>query len=301
MGLFRRSIKPSIPPVLAEPLSRVADRIGVGPITWRGEGAEFVIRGAQRLVPTLSLQSLFPSSTMAMHDSVLGLKLAELLGVVPPPESLADFETLRPFLRPRLEHRRELTGPRRTMCRREVFGDLLEAVAIGSGPGSPLVTSAHLDVWGTEFEPLRQEAVQSLTKMLGKENLREVEDADGVLALVSEAEQAASGALILDHIAPIGSRAAEFGVVFSVPHDEVLLLLPIIPNAGPGGLAAIVQATFTMAGALEAPLSDQVFWWRSDAVEHLPMTSIEEGTTRRVHLEAKGPIEELLRILGAID
>lgn len=212
--------------------------------------------------------------------------------------SAAAFERERPRLRPRLVHPRELAGPRRAMCRREAFGGLLRAIALGPEPGAPLLTTALLDRWPVDFDEAFEIALMNFRRRVGPEHVADVEGAGGVRALLASPEQAAAGALSLSHLIPRGEPGA--GVLFSVPHEDVLLLIPVRAGGGAEVLASIVQATVELSAAHGEPLSDQVFWGRGERIDHLPMTLVQERRGQRVHLDAQGPSAELLRLLGAM-
>ena len=282
-------------------IESAADLIGVAPVRWTRDGCEVRVRDRGRVLPTLTLASIIPPESDRQGRNLVPLSLAELLEINPPSEALFDFRSLQSILRPRLVHPRELSGPRRTMCRREVFGGLLSSVSIGSSSSAPLVTTLILDQWGVGFERVLSIATANLMGALSDQPLHEVVGAGGVLALVSETEQAVSAAFLLGRLTSSGRASGEHGIVFSVPHDEVLLILPVCENAGADPLASMVQTTLQLAQASPRPLSQELFWWREGVVSPLPMTVVVEGKTSRVHLEAKGVLEELLRILGALD
>ncbi len=219
-------------------------------------------------------------------------------------EDAAGFDAVRALLRPRIFHRRELAGPRRAMCRREAFGGLLKAVALGPGPSAPLVTTQVLDTWPVTFEQALQIAGDNLRSLIGPDDLDAVEGAAGVVALTARSrrtglEQPAAASLILDRMFP--RRGAPNGVVFSLPSEEVLLALPVREAAGVEGLAILVQLTMSLVQENEEPLSEQLFWWRSGSAVPILFTQVEDQRSTRVHLEAHGPNHDLLLILGAID
>lgn len=279
-------------------LDAAAAVLHVGPVKWRRRNAEFMRRGSPVRVDAALIRRAFAVSMKA--DTTTGvLALSELLAVIPPADALTDKQRLRPLLRPRLLHPRELSGPRRAMCRREVFGGLLHAIAIGPGPNAPLVTTAILDRWGVEFEDLAIHAAGNLRRRIKPDNLLEVEGSGGLMVLMHDDEQASAAALILDQIIP--HRMRRHGIVFAAPTADALLLLPVVEGSGADGLAATVQSCYSMARDCDDPLSEQVFWHQGGKVHVLPMTAVEDRRSRRIHIEARGVLEELLRILGVVE
>lgn len=279
-------------------VEKSAELLGDGALQWKHEHAEFV-RGEQRTrVPVESLRRIL--KVKPGNDPVLAaIALAPLVGVSPPASILGDHSRLRHLLRPRLIHPRELQGPHRLMCRRETFGELLQAVAFGPRHDAPLLTTAVLDEWDESFESVFAEACRNYAEFVTNRDVLEVQGAPGLLALLHDREQAASAVFIMDRLFP--PDLLPHGVVFAVPAGEVLLVFPVIENAGPDGLASIVQAAFSMSRERHDPLSDRTFWRRDGGIIELPMTSVEDRTSRRVHIEARGPLEDLLRVLGAIE
>lgn len=279
-------------------LEHAAALLEEGSLRWRRGGAEFVRREHRAAVTVESLKRILKSKLN--DDPILAaIALAPIVGVAPPARILADQARLRHLLRPRLIHPRELAGPQRLMCRRETFGGLLQAIALGPRLDAPLVTTAVLDQWEATFERAFADACLNYQQAVTNRDILEVQGAPGLLALLHEREQAASAAFIIDRLFP--PDLLPHGVVFAVPGDEVMLAFPVIENAGPDGLAAIVQATFSMSRERQDPLSDRSFWRRAGTIIELPMTAVEDRTSRRVHIEARGPLEDLLRVLGAIE
>jgi hypothetical protein len=230
----------------------------------------------------------------------LTLRLADLLGLPATPEAMHDFAAARPLLRPRLVNARRLAqGPRRTMCRREAWGDLVVGVSVGSTSHRSFVSTRQLDDWSMEFEDVLDAAIDNLRVAIDSSHLHDVDGAPGLLAILNDTEPAASATLLLPEVLP---GAEEYpGVLLSTPTEETLLVLPIEHDMGAPPLVGIVHATYAIAGSHDEPLSDQVFWRRGDDVIHIPTTWIEEPSSRRVHLEAEGVVEELLRLLGELD
>lgn len=277
-------------------LREAVGRLGLSmPKVRKGE-AEFAGRAEPRVASIEQVTRVLDASS---SPTVASFELAGLLDLSPPVEAFASLAELKDCLRPRLLHPREMTGVRRSMCRRETFDELLHAIAVGGSPRAPLVTTAVLDRWGVDFDTAAQIARDNLAARLGPQNFHEVSDAPGLIALIHDHEQAASGAFVLDHLFP--SEFARHGVVFSTPREDVLLALPVTEEGGPDALAAMVRATFAMAHEEGELLSEHIHWWRNGSYIYLPMTAVEEGRSRRIHVEAKGPLEDLLRILGAIE
>lgn len=272
--------------------------LGIGPPRWRWKHAEFRHLSEPRPVSVDVLRRLLRSDPSG-DEVVCAIGLAAAVGVQPPPEMLTDVSRIAHLLRPRLLHPRELQGPRRLMCRREAFGGLIRAIALGPRDDAPLITTAVLDRWRAEFDDIFARAVSNLANRMTNRHILEVQGAPGLLALLHEREQASSGVFILDRLFP--PDLLPHGVVFATPGPEVLLAFPVIEGAGPDGLAAIVQASFSMAHEREEPLSERVFWHRDQRTIELPMTAVQDRKSRRIHIEARGPIEDLLRILGAIE
>lgn len=279
-------------------IGQAASLLAVGAPRWRRGHVEFAGRSDLAAVSVESLRRILKHRTS--DDPVLfAIALSPLVGVAPPIGVLADMPRLRHLLRPRLLHPRELQGPRRLMCRRETFGGLLQAIALGPRLDAPLVTTPALDQWHAEFEDVFADACRNYSKEVTNKNILEVQGAPGLLALLHEREQAAAAAFIIDSLFP--PDLLPHGVVFAAPGAEVLLAFPVIENAGPDGLAAIVQASFSMSRERDDPLSERAFWKRGGATIELPMTAVEDRKSRRIHIEARGPLEDLLRILGAIE
>ncbi len=190
------------------------------------------------------------------------------------------------------------------MCRREAFGDLLMAVALGPGSSASLVTTRILDTWPVTFEQVLEIARDNLRSLIGSDDFDTVEGAAGVVALTARSrrpgfEQPAAAALIIDRLFP--RRVAPNGVVFALPSEEVLLALPVKEAAGVEGLAILVQLTMSLVQESDEPLSDQLFWWREGSAVPILFTQVEDKRSKRVHLEAHGANHDLLLILGALD
>lgn len=284
-------------------VERASGLLGIGTPRWRRGRAEFTHRAEPTNVPVDSIRRVLRQTwTEEGDEPALAVGLSPLVGVAPTREVLQDPARLQRLLRPRLLHPREMQGPRRLMCRREAFGGLLRAIALGPRGDAPLVGTEALDLWGADFEDVFAGACENFAAAATNKNILEVQGAPGLLALLHEREQASASPFIMDRLFP--ADLLPNGVVFAVPRAEVFLALPVIENAGPDGLAAIVQAGFSMAregGAASPALSERAFWRRRGEIVELPMTAVEDRKSRRVHIEARGVMEDLLRILGAIE
>ncbi|MDX2115886.1 MAG: hypothetical protein SFZ24_09765 [Planctomycetota bacterium] len=274
-----------------------ARALGIEGPRWARDGATFTHRNEPRHLDLAELEARFERPDRPVPISALAL--AAGLRITPGPDVIADFQLMKPLLRPRILHERELSGPRRAMCRRDTFGGMLQAVAVGGESAAPLVTSQTLDRWGIDFEPLFDQACANLAAVLGPEHLHSVSAAPGVLSLLHDWETVSGAAFVLDALFP--RDFAVSGVVFSVPHQNLLLAMPVSPGAGAEGLAGLVQVIYMAADSPAELLSTSVFWWRDGVATYLPMTAVEDGRSRRIHMEARGPLDELLRILGALD
>lgn len=277
-------------------LDEASGLLDLGPARWKRSEAQFTLRNETVALDINSVQAILSDQCDATG---VALSLAQALDFNPSLEFFDNPKRFQTYFRPRVVHPRELAGPKRAMCRRETFGGLLQAIAIGPGPKAPFVTSPMLDRWHAEFNDLSSVACANLASKLTNKDILEVQGAPGLLALLHDVEQASSAAFILDHLFP--PDLLPHGVVFAVPAQEALVALPVIQNEGPDGLAAIVQASYSLANERDDPLSEHTFWRRGGEVIDLPMTAVHDERSRRIHIEAKGPLEDLLRILGAIE
>lgn len=317
---FRKST--SLPQPVRAIFARAFELLDTRILKWRGTTA--VLQRRERVFEHNVFEHLdvLDSSPGETPEQPLAIYLATRLGL-PLPDSLAlDLDLIRPWLRARLVHPRVLEGPARAMCRREAFADeararggrapaegtepntggsgLLLAVGIGGSRSISFVTTRALDLWGLTFEEVVMIGADNIRRLVSPDDLSEVDGAPGVLALVdSSGEVGASAVLVLDRLIPDASN--ETGILFSVPGDDACLLLPVRPGAGAASLAAMVQMTYALAAERDLPLSERIFWSRRGRVSSLPMTAVVEGDSRRVHLEASGETEELLRILGELE
>ncbi len=280
-----------------ESLERSLRGLGCEVTRWRGRLAS-VRRGDERFHLSLDVvASLLDEPVASIGESELTLLVADLLGLPVEHSLLLDLSLVRPMLRPRLVNVRELEGPSRSMCRRELHGDLLTAVSVGSGSRRTFVTSRLLDAWSLEFGEVMLVARENLRGALDTSSVVDCQGADGLLAVAHEREPASASVLILEDLLP--GVTASPGVVWSAPSDETLLLLPVEAGSGIESLSALIQATFAIAHEQSQPLSEQVFWRVDDSTWRLPLTWVEEGRARRVHLEAEeGVMAELLAVLG---
>lgn len=280
-----------------ELLKQALSALGLEPPRWKRRGVVFLARGEACEFEPDQIQAMLRSCEGSA--ALAALALAESLDLSPPADIFSDPKPFTRLLRPRLVHPRELQGPRRAMCRRDAVGELLQAVSIGSSAAAPLVTSSILDTWGAHFEDLCAVAADNLARCVTNKHVLEVQGAPGLLALLHDDEPAASAFFIVDRLFP--ADLLPHGVVFAVPVPEVFLAFPVIEDAGPDGLASIVQASYSMAHEHESPLSERAFWRRRGDNVELPMTAVQDRKSRRIHIEARGPLEDLLRILGAIE
>lgn len=311
---FRNS--PRLPREVEEVFERAVARLGGSRFKWKGVTLSFVRRDVRRDFNTAEHLEILDNAPGRTPVDGMAIYLGARLGL-PLPEDLAlDLKIVRPWLRPRVLHRRVLEGPLRAMCRREAFvleqderrepaeaGDraeeLITGVGIGGASTATYVTTRALDVWGLTFDEVMLIAVENLRGLVSPADVRDVEGSEGVLAVVDDTlETGASAALVLDDLMP--EAGWETGVLFSVPRQDVTLILPVRPGAGARCLAALMQTVFAMHAEGEHPLSERVFWKRAGTIDHVPMTSVVEGGARRVHLEARGVVEDLLRVLGEI-
>lgn len=276
-----------------------ATMLDLGRPQWRGERVEFR-RGQLELgIALAALQRTLRDPTRPRTLLVDALALAGGLGVAPPAEALSDLDEVRPLLRPRLLHHRELNGPRRAMCRRESVGGLLQAIAIGPEWTAPLVTTAVLDRWPVSFEEALDLSLANMRRVVGPDAVHELEDAPGVFAVVHPRETVSSALPIVPSLTPEQPKA--LGIVAALPVPDVLLLLKVVPRDGVRTLAGLVDATVSMFAQAREPLHDQLVWCREGRLEALVMTFVEERGSRRVQFDAEGAVGELLTILGAVD
>ncbi|HBS29598.1 MAG TPA: hypothetical protein DEB06_09160 [Phycisphaerales bacterium] len=283
-------------------VSRVEDAaalLGLGRPAWRPDRAAFRRGELDLSIALPALVRLLRDRTRAGVLLFDALALAGGLGIAPPPEALRDFDLLRPLLRPRLLHPRELTGPRRAMCRRESVGGLMQAIALGPEWTAPLVTSASLDRWPVSFEEALDLALGAMRGAVTPNCVHELEDAPGVAAVVHPHEVVSSALPIVESLLP--GQARDLGVVAAVPAPEVLLLLRVVPRDGVRTLAGLVDASLGLYNQSNDPLHDQLVWWRDGRLEPLTMTFVQERGSRRVQFDAEGAVGDLLRILGAVD
>ncbi len=270
-------------------------------ILWKRKGEFIVSKGDRRL--SLGLETVRSGLDV---DSVeltsvpdVALMLTDLLALAVP-ERLADsIELCRPYLRPRLVPPSDLSGPVRGMCRREAWGPLSWGVSIGLRSRRSFVTSRLLDRWGLEYDDLMMLAIGNLNEAFTPDLVCEVSGVEGLSAVMHDREPAASAVLLLDQLIPCDGPS--LGHVFSTPTEATLLAMPVQAGGGADALALLVQGTYAVAAEHSASLCDQIFWRREATTTLLPMTWVEEGGSRRVHLEAEGEISHLLRILGEID
>lgn len=308
LGPFRR--KPTLPPEIREVFAAALSHLETRVVKWKGVVAVCDRKGRDLEINTAEHLQVLDNTPAKTPPIGLAIYLATRLGL-PLPESLAlDLKTVRPWFRSRVLHRRVLDGPSRGMCRRPAFADpgaeagpvdeLITAVSIGGSRSTAFVTTRSLDEWGLSFEEVQMIGDENLKALLSPDDLRDVDGAEGVLAVIdSTQETGASACRVIDTLLP--EIDPEIGVLFAVPADDTMLALPIRAGAGAKSLAALVQVTYAIAAERDEPLSEQVLWKRNGRVVRVPMTSVHEGGARRVHLEADGVVEDLLRLLGELE
>lgn len=315
---FRKA--PRLPREVEEVFERALSRLDAKPLKWKGIVLRFERRGVPHKLNTadhLDILDNIPANTPVDGMAVyLGARLG-----FPLPEDLAlDLRAVRPWLRPRVLHTRVLEGPARAMCRRAAFTpvaddappapppapDLITAVSIGAGRTATFVTTRALDTWGLGFEDVLALALNNLRALINPSDLRDADGAAGVLTLTDPTlETGAAASLVLEHLLPELDPHA--GALFAVPSDATTVVLPVRSGAGAKALASLVRAVYAIAAEQDTPLSETIFWHRPAKrggrpdIIAVPMTSVQEGGARRVHLEAQGVVEDLLRILGEID
>lgn len=265
---------------------------------WRN--GECVVQWQDRSFPVRldTLAHQVPIDIPSAEPEELAFAIAGILGLALPDRLLFDFDLARPWLRPRIVSREALRGPERAMCRRDAFGSLIKSVAIGLGPRAPFVTTRMLDHWPLEFEDVLTVAIDNLRRTIDPDLLVEIDGADGLLALLSDLVPGSSACFALDALLP--DEAAR-GCVFTVPAMDACIMLPLVPGATVDGLAMLIQTTLTMHAESRQPISDQLFWFRGRMIEHIRVTSLDEGGERRAHLESTGLVRDLLRELGEVD
>ena len=222
-----------------------------------------------------------PPNTSVDDPRALAVLVAPMLGMSLPHDVLAKLDEARSWLRPRLIKPDELSGPRRNMCRRQTFAGLLRAISIGPG---------------------------NLRRSLLPDDIHEVDQSFGTLAIIHDSEPAAPACFIFDTLLP--HWQPESGAVFAIPTEDTCLVLPVMHGMGAEALADFVQMSFNLFGRTEDALCDQLIWATGAEIDghldptprfrHLPITKVEERTGKRVHLEAEGAMGDLLRVLGAI-
>lgn len=250
-----------------------------------------------------------PPYTSVDDPRALAVLVAPMLGMSLPHDVLAKLDEARSWLRPRLINPGELSGPRRSMCRRETFAGLLRAISIGPGATASLVRTEELDRWGIEFDEAFAIACDNLRSSLLPDDIHEVDQSFGTLAIIHDSEPAAPACFIFDTLLP--HWQPESGAVFAIPTEDTCLVLPVMHGMGAAALADFVQMSFNLFGRTEDALCDQLIWATGAEIDghldptprfrHLPITKVEERTGKRVHLEAEGAMGDLLRVLGAIE
>jgi hypothetical protein len=318
---FRKA--PRLPRNVEEVFERALVRLDAKPLKWKGVTLVFERRGVTSELNTAEHLEILDNAPANTPVDGMAIYLGTRLGLPLPDDLALNLAAVRPWLRPRVLHTRVLEGPSRSMCRRPAFApvtddaddssmlapapDLITAVGIGAGRTATYVTTRALDAWGLGFDDVLAMGLSNLRSILSPSDLRDVEGAEGVLAVTDPTlETGAAASLVLDHLLPEAHTA--HGVLFAVPAEDTTLAMAVRAGAGARSLASLVQVVYSIAAETDAPLCETIFWMRSigprlsdTAVVAIPMTSVQEGGARRVHLEAHGVVEDLLRILGEIE
>lgn len=314
--MFRRSSNPTEAkpsPALGAPekaaFAQALESLGMPVIRWKDHTASVRTDEGKIDLDVALLVSQLPHGTDLTEPRSLTLLVGPMLGVPLPQNLLENLDEARQWLRPRLINPAELAGPRRNMCRRDAFAGLLRAISIGPGSTASLVRTEELDRWGIEFDEAFALAAGNLRRSILPDDIHEVDQSFGTLAIIHDSEPAAASCFIFDTLLP--HWQPESGAVFAIPTEDTCLVLPIMHGMGAEALADFVQMSFNLFGRTEAPLCDQLIWAKGEErhgtldptprFHHLPITKVEERGGKRVHLEAVGAMGELLRVLGALD
>ena len=271
--------------------------LGCVPRPWRSGECTIEWQGRTFPVRVETLGQQVPIDITDAEPDELAFGISGILGIPLPDRLLFDFESARPWLRPRVVTREHLKGPDRAMCRRDAFGPLLKAATVGLGPRAGFVTTRTLDQWPVEFEDVLLIAQENLKRTLDPEMLAEIEGAPGLLALVSDLIPGSSASLAPEAVLLPGVEDC----VFSVPTMDSMLVLPLDGHATVDHLAMLIQSTLSMFAESHDPLLDQLFWYRNGRNELLRVLSTDEGDAWRAHIESTPLVRELLRALGETD
>lgn len=274
------------------------DHLGVSVLKRRGDALLLRLNDAKVEfdLKTLSAQLAWLPAEPSPEGVAIGL--ASAINMRVPPALLRDVSSVAPLFRPMLARPEELQGPRRSMCRRDAFGPLVLSVSVGVRANAPRVQTSHLDEWGVEFDDIVGTAVENLSLAISRESVLGVEATPGLLAVMRDEEPASGACYIFDRLLDL---EGDGGVLFGVPSLNTLIALPVEEGGGADGFAALVEMMISLTDHQVEPLSDQVFWAVDGVFKHIPMVEVEEEGSRRIHLDARGTVAELLDILGEID
>ncbi|MFG0292837.1 MAG: hypothetical protein ACF8MJ_06750 [Phycisphaerales bacterium JB050] len=289
--------------------AQVLESLGMTVIRWKDQTAT-VRRDEGKIDLDVSLLvSQLPVGADLTDPRSLTLLVGPMLGMPLPQNLLDNLDEAGEWLRPRLINPAELSGPRRNMCRRDAFAGLLRAISIGPGSTASLVRTEELDRWGIEFDRAFAIACDNLRRSILPDDIHEVDQSFGTLAIIHDSEPAAAACFIFDTLLP--HWQPESGAVFAIPTEDTCLVLPVMHGMGAEALADFVQMSFNLFGRTEDALCDQLIWAKGEErngmldprprYHHLPITKVEERGGKRVHLEAVGAMGELLRVLGTLD
>lgn len=283
--------------------------LGLPVIRWKDHHATVRRDDGKLDLDVAMLVSQLPSRTAFDDSRSLAVLLAPMLGIPLPHDLLASLDEATRWLRPRLIPPAELSGPRRNMCRRDAFAGLVRAISIGPGPSASLLRTEELDRWNIEFDSAFNLACENLRRSILPDDIHEVDESFGTLAIIHDTEPAAAACFIFDTLLP--HWQPESGAVFAIPTEDTCLVLPIMHGMGAEPLADFVQMSFNLFGRTPDTLCDQLIWAAGTEAHgkldptprfrHLPITKVEERSGKRVHLEAEGAMGDLLRVLGTLD
>lgn len=248
-------------------------------------------------VDAVRLLKSLPESSL-VDETAMAIAVASALHLAIPDELTLDLSRIRPYLRPRLIPQDHLVGPIRTMCRRDAFGAMVSAVSVGGLGSRAFVMTHHLDAWGAQFEDILVTAQQNLAPTLPK--LSTPLPRDSYTALTSESDPIAPMILASPNACP--AFDAPNGVLAMLPHEHQLVLLPVSRGAGSDALIAMIKTVYRNLRDAPSALTNQLFWRRTrdngkPQVTHLPITEIVEGDSRRIQLDAEGPVATVLALL----
>jgi len=312
--MFKRTPSESgSPPALTDQRRAAIEQallsLGLPVLRWKDHHASVRRDDGKLDLDVAMLVSQLPAATDLEDHRSLAVLLAPLLGIPLPHELLASLDEAARWLRPRLIPPAELSGPRRNMCRRDAFAGLVRAISIGSGPTASLLRTEELDRWNIEFDRAFDIACSNLRSSILPDDIHEVDQSFGTLAIIHDTEPAAAACFIFDTLLP--HWQPESGAVFAIPSEDTCLVLPVMHGMGAEPLADFVQMSFNLFGRTADTLCDQLIWAAGTETNghldptprfrHLPITKVEERTGKRVHLEAQGAMGDLLRVLGTLD